>query len=178
MKRTVLWSGGVLILVVVLAAAAYTAVQLWQTQKQSVTSVEEPLIQSSGDGLTISLASRVIRAAELPERKADVVGIFVRRQDDAFVVGTGAVHMNVDMADPERPLIASHEGPEIEIVTNRDTILYRDDTITAGQSGSVPQIVRRVDSTEEIGELATISAWGTRRGDRLIAELLVYSLER
>lgn len=179
MRRTVFWGGAALILTVLLAAAAYTAVHLWVTQRQSLAGADqEPVARVSDDGRAVSLTSRIERAAELPDREADAAGIFVRRQDNAFVIGTGTVHMNVDTTDPERPVVASHEGPEIEIVANRDTIIYRDETEVAGQSGTVQQVVKRVDSLEEIGELTYISAWGPRRGDRLTAELLVYSLER
>jgi len=179
MRRTILWGSVALILTILVSVAVYTAVHLWTTQEQSLANAaDEPIPQVSDDGLGVSLISRVKRAAELPDREADAAGIFVRRLDNSFIIGTGTVHMNVDMSVPERPIVASHEGPEIEIVTNRDTIIYRDETEAAGQSNRVQQVVRRVDSLEEISELTYLSAWGTQRGDRLIAELLVYSLER
>ena len=178
MKRTILWGGMALILLVLLAGAAYTAVRYATNQQNLASTADEPLVQISEEGAAVSFANRVIPAAELPEREADAWGIFIRRQDNALIIGSGPVHENVDMDDPERPIVVSHEGPEIEIVTSRDTLIYRDDTITAGKTGPVPQVIQQMDSLDEVDELAFISAWGARRGDRLVADLLVYSLER
>jgi len=176
MKRSILWGSLVLLLLVLLAGAAYTAVRQLASQENPAANVVAE--QITDEGAAVTFANRVMPAAELPERQADAWGIFIRRQDNALIIGAGPVHENVDMDDPERPIVVSHEGPEIEIVTSRDTLIYRDNTITAGKTGPVPQVLQPMDSLDEVDELAFISAWGTRRGDRLVADLLVYSLER
>ncbi len=176
MKRSILWGGVALLVLVLLAGAVVTAVRLLTSQETSGANVVEEKI--TDEGAVIASGNRVIPAAELPEREADAWGIFLRRQDNAIIIGTGPYHENIDMNDPERPIIVDHEGPEIEIVTNRETLIYRDDTITAGTTGPVPQVIQQMDSLEEVGDLTGISAWGSRRGDRLVADVLVYSLER
>lgn len=176
MKRSILWGGVALLVLVLLAGAVVTAVRLLASQENPAANIVEEQITDEGAALTF--ANRVIPAAELPEREADAWGIFIRRQDNALIIGTGPIHEKVDMNDPERPIVVDHEGPEIEIVISRDTLIYRDDTITAGITGPVPQVIQQMDSLEEVGDLTGISAWGSRRGDRLVADVLVYSVER
>jgi hypothetical protein len=71
------------------------------------------------------------------------------------------------------------------VVVSRDTLIYRDTTEievepSARQSGetTVQQTVEPVDSLAEIGENMEIQAWGDQRGDRLVAEVLVYRQPR
>jgi hypothetical protein len=46
----------------------------------------------------------------------------------------------------------------------------------ATESGEVtiPQVITAVDSLDEIGDNTEIQAWGEQRGDRVIADVLVF----
>jgi hypothetical protein len=76
----------------------------------------------------------------------------------------------------------SSDGPEIEVVVTRDTVIYSDETdIHGGELGSresgektIQQVIKPVDSLDEIGPNTELQVWGERRGDRLVAEVLVY----
>ena len=171
--------GLVILLLGLLAGAVFVAARQLSSQQENPNPAEsEPLVQLRDDSAAVSLPNRVIPAAELPAREPEARGIFVRCEDNTLIIGTGTVHMNVDMNDPQRRIVASHDGVEIEVVTHHETLIFRDETIVAGTTGPVPQIIRPMDSLAEVDELTYISAWGSRRGDRLVADLLVYSPER
>ncbi len=75
-ERKVLVSAAVIVLVVLLAGAAFVGGQLLMGQGLSA-------LRSSGD---------VIQPAkELPQTSPDVEGVFDHRQDNSFFVGTGQV---------------------------------------------------------------------------------------
>ena len=74
------------------------------------------------------------------------------------------------------------DGPEIEVLGTHDTVIYREETEEPGGSGgdvkggeyTVQQVVRQVDSLEELGKNTEVIAWGEQRGDRVVADILVY----
>lgn len=119
------------------------------------------------------------RARELPELAPDVSGLFQRREDQSVFVKAlngGRVMMKVDQSGQ---VTTQSDGPEqlIEVVLTKDTVLYRDATqIDPAQqsSGTVQQQVEP-GSLDEIDDNSMIQAWGERRGDRLIAQTIMYS---
>jgi hypothetical protein len=68
----------------------------------------------------------------------------------------------------------------LEVVLTRDTLLYRDVTDIAAQmpeeSGEVTinQEVRAVADPGEIEAQMEVQVWGERRGERVVAEVLVF----
>lgn len=70
-----------------------------------------------------------------------------------------------------------HDGPVVEIVTTHDTRIYRDDLLEklggVAPSGPVQQALEP-GSVDEIGENSFVEAWGQKRGDRLVAEVVVF----
>ena len=96
------------------------------------------------------------------------------------------VKVEVDKATGKPTMKADHSGPTIEVVINHDTMIYRDETeydlkpTTAGQSDEqkIQQVVQLVDldSLDKTvdNEPNKLQVWGERRGDRVIAEVLVY----
>jgi hypothetical protein len=70
-------------------------------------------------------------------------------------------------------------GQTLEVVVTGDTLLYKDvtalnDIKSQPSSGTIQQQVE-AGSLDGIGSNSMISAWGERRGDRVIANVLVYS---
>jgi len=145
------------------------------------------IVSDDGSG-PVSLRIEVEPSHELPDRPAQVNGVFVRRQDNSIFVGTGAIELDVEVevkdGREERTVTTHHSGPEVEVVTTRDTIIYRDETdISPGALGSrksgeiaIEQVIRPTDSLEEVGEHTELQVWGDRRGDRVVAEVVVYRL--
>jgi hypothetical protein len=63
------------------------------------------------------------------------------------------------------------------VVATHETLIYRDDTLQ--QLGDDPppgpvQQLLKPGSLDELGATSTVLAWGEKRGDRLLATVLVY----
>ena len=76
-----------------------------------------------------------------------------------------------------------HSGPEIEVVAGRETQFYRDITevnFTAAESKeqTLQQELLAVEQPETIPNGANFQAWGEKRGDRVVADIIVYSEPR
>jgi len=192
MNRNQLIIGGSIGVIIILAAAAFVGVRLLNTPAEA--EAQSPggggrvmeIINDDGSG-PVALRLSFEPAPELPARPAEIGGVFVRREDNSLIVGTGEITLDVEVdgATGEETISTGHNGPEVEVVVSRDTLIYRDTTEievepSARQSGetTVQQTVEPVDSLAEIGENMEIQAWGDQRGDRLVAEVLVYRQPR
>ena len=182
-KRVLVIVGG-LILVLVLGAGAFTAVRLLAEPEQSdygagVQVFEDVIDDGSGP---VSITTILEPSPDLPNREADVSGIFLRREDNSVFVGTGNISVSVMVEDGKPSTTTDHSGPEIEVVLTRDTVFYEDVTEIsreAMESGEqhIQQEVRQVDELADLTKGASIGVWGERRGDRVIAEVVVYREE-
>jgi hypothetical protein len=190
-KRILMVLGG-LVLLVVLVAGVFTAVRLLATPEETVTASSGggarvmQSVQSVDGGAPVSVQTTILPAPELPDEPTAASGIFVRREDNSIVVGTGNVDLEVDVeVNPETgqettTLIPSSDGPEIEVVITHDTQVYLDVTdftmegpVESGER-EIVQAVRRVETADEIGENMELQVWGERSGDRIIATIVVY----
>jgi hypothetical protein len=189
MKRSALIAGGIAVLALLLASAAFLGARMLSSPGSTAADagggggrvMEIAVDDGSGP---VSLRIRIEPAPELPHRPAEAGGVFVRRQDNRFFVGTGDIELDVEVDGNtgERAVSLSHSGPEIEVVVTRDTIIYQDETeISPGAPGSrksgemtIQQVIRPADSLEEMGENSELQVWGERRGDRVVAEVLVF----
>jgi hypothetical protein len=136
---------------------------------------QEMVVFSSGDVKTgLGVLLDVEHAPEMPDGPADVAGLFLRREDNSIYVGTGNLSGVLVGGKWER----RHDGPKVEVLATHDTLVYRDDMFRqlggVAPSGSVKQVLKLI-SLDEVGEDTTIQAWGNRRGDRLVAEVIVFA---
>jgi hypothetical protein len=137
------------------------------------------VFNGEGGGM-VSMEIRMEPAPELPDAKPDASGMFLRRQDNSFFIGTGSmgVAFSISSDSGEKPAVASapHDGPEVEVVVNNTTVVYKDDSFNDGppEDGVIQQKVSP-GSIEEIGENSALTVWGRKVGDRLIADVLLYS---
>ncbi len=128
---------------------------------------------------------------DLPDRPTEVAGVFVSREDNSILVGTGGISLNVEVRQeqggaPQSQVTLGHDGPVVEVVTTRDTVMYRDETeMPNPRSGNVEsgehtiqQVVTPVHTLDELGTNTELQVWGERRGDRVIADVLVYRIVR
>jgi hypothetical protein len=182
MRKPVLIGIGVVLLVAVLAGAAFVGAQLLAGQGQPA--------QASKSGLTIMTGQNgkqgqyvqpdIQPAKELPQTPADARGVFDHRKDNSLFVGTGVVLRTVQQDQGGNVTSSStHDGPTVEVVVTPQTIVYSDVTNRQfnGQppSGKIQQVVEQ-GSLDEIGKDSTLRAWGKKTGDRIIADVIVYSL--
>ncbi len=184
MKKQILIIGGVVVLVLLLAGAAFVGAQLLSGLGLPVVGLGggQKMMFSQGGKPGQTFQIQTIPAKELPQRPADARGLFDHRKDNSFFVGTGQVRMMVQKDQSGNvQTSASHDGPTIEVVVTPQTTVYRDVTMKQfnGQppSGStkVQQVVEP-GTLDEVGQNSTITAWGNKTGDRIIADVLVYTL--
>ena len=142
------------------------------------------LMTDDGSG-PVSVRITVEPSPDLPDRPTDAAGVFVSRDDNTMIVGTGGTELDVDIRMTaegaiEPQVTLSHTGPEIEVVVTHDTIIYREETEmpSPGKGGeqTVLQVVRPVDSLDELGQNTEVQVWGRKSGDRVVAEVLVYKI--
>lgn len=192
MKRKLLISVMLLLIIAVLARGAYTAVQLLsipETDTAEAAGGGGRVMQSMqvvNGGAPVSVKTTILPSDDLPDEQSAAFGIVLSRQDDTLIVGTGdidlAVEVDVDgnTGQENVSVVPTTNGPELEVVLTRNTTLYRDVTDVTGQipdeSGeiTIKQEIRPVTDSSEIKEQMEIEIWGTRSGDRIVAELIVF----
>lgn len=184
MRRKILWITGLILLVVVLAGGAYTAVQLLSAQNSPADAPAGAMVfedvMDDGSGSPVTVRTVVLPAAELPQRPPEASGILVRQEDNSYFVGTGNVSVSVNEIDGEMVTAVDHSGPEIEVVAGRDTQFYRDVTdveiaFTESKEQTFQQELAAVEPPETMPDGSEFQVWGRQSGDRVIADVIVYS---
>ena len=132
----------------------------------------------TGNG--ISIVTEILPAEELPKTPPEVEGVFLERQDHiVFVQGSGFNQ------NPEGVEVGSPEdlqgGSKVEVVVTAETLIFRDTTQIPSERPSIDnnppiqQTVKEGRLEDLIDSQTYIMAWGRRSGDRVIADILVYS---
>ena len=190
-KRMVLIAVAAVVLVVggFFAGWLVTGSGMAQVLRPLGLSGEEPAQGGSGRGEVIVLddGSGPVQITfadppELPGEPPDVLGLFLRRQDNSLVLGTGAIEVNVEVVNGDASLSANNDGPEVEVVVTGETVIYEDITESPiigpeeAEKGEmvVQREVKQVDNLDNLDENMVVRVWGEKRGDRVIATLLVY----
>ena len=185
-KQIGLMVGGLLV-VAMLGAAAFVGSRLLASSAQSTenSSGERMIFQGMSEGpnsgVRKSIQLDIERAPELPATAADSTGVFVRRENNSYFIGTGNIRVMVS-ADQNggAPLTDfSYDGPVVEVVITRDTQFFQDVTehnFETAQNGElkVQQVLAATDSLDDVDDNTAIQVWGERRGERLIASIVVY----
>jgi hypothetical protein len=184
MKKRILIIGGILVFVLLLAGAAFVGGQLVNGHGLSARASSGGLTLFSSQGEEIHNSLHIQPAKELPQTPADAKGVFDHRQDNSIFVGTGQVHIMVQPDQSGKVQTSSnHDGPTIEVVVTPQTTVYRDVTMKqfnyqpVARGGTVQQVVE-LGSLDEVGQNSLITAWGKKTGDRIIADVLVYTPAR
>lgn len=177
-KRMILILG---VLVLVIGAAAFVAGRMLNGDVSPLG-----LFGIGGKGDVMTVRVNVIPAEELPKTPAEVVGLFVKRQDNTIVISSiplksGAGGMIVQKSDGE--VIAGSpadldSGPQVEIVITNETTIYRETTEPTGPpSGEEQTIQQTVEAStlDELNSQSMVMVWGRKSGDRIIAEVLFFS---
>ena len=196
MNRRMILIGTAVFIMILLAGGAYMAVRLLVPQSKSEPGVDTAVasgggrvmqsISSQNGGPPVAVQTTILPAPELPDEPSAAFGILESREDNTLLIGTGNIDLEVDIeVDPETgqestTLIPTTDGPKLEVVLTPDTILYRDVTDLrlqpeqeSGERALVQQL-RQVDSADDITGNMELEVWGERRGDRIVATVLVY----
>ena len=166
--------------VILLAAAAFMAVRYFvQPQNaagggpggKNMISVGGP----GGAGKTFEL--NIKPAEELPVTEPEAAGMFVERKDNSIFVGTGNVSVMVKAQPGEEPQVdSSFSGPKVEVVVSANTVVYKDTTnLDPENPGAEVQQTVELSTIDEITEQSQITVWGRKAGDRVIADIIVFS---
>jgi flagellar basal body-associated protein FliL len=184
-SRRLLWVILGVALVLILGAAAYLGGRYLQKGPTALGGGNGGLfLSSNGPGGQVSRSiskNDIIPAPELPQAAADATGVFVRRQNNSFFIGTGKVTLQVrkqaDNPNSTPQTASSYDGPVVEVVVTNNTKVYRNDTFQnikdLPSNGTKIQQKVVPGSVDEIGQNSIINAWGKKTGDRLVADVLL-----
>jgi len=108
---------------------------------------------------------QIIPAEELPEIRADIIGLLSERKDNFIFV--------------EQKGSKISGGPEVEIVITHKTIIYKETTdmsgiLPSGENQTIQQTVGE-GKLDDLGPHALVMVWGRKSGDRIVADMLFYS---
>jgi hypothetical protein len=175
------------IVVLVVGAAAFIAGRLLNQGVNPLGFLGLPL--GKGGGMAVSIEMKP--ATELPKTKPDVIGQFSERQDNTIIVssfsmeaGGGGVVISVNKSDGDEdggeevagsPM--NNEGPKVEVVVTSETILYKDTTEPPAPSGGNQTVQQTVGegTLDDLTSNSFITVWGRKSGDRIIADVILYS---
>ena len=181
---------GAVVLVLILAGAAFMAGRLMTSRQQSSLNgltiaggpglngapamIQGGSITTGGSGSSINLTP----APELPTLQPDISGVFVKRTDSSFFIGTGMTSVAVmgsssgQSIDPQ----VSYDGPSYEIVMTKNTLIYRETTpMTPDTTASFIQQTVAPGSLNDLNTMSMVSVWGKKTGDRYVADVILYS---
>ncbi|WP_420631338.1 hypothetical protein [Candidatus Leptofilum sp.] len=183
-KRAIVIGTAVFVVIVLLAGGAYTAVQLLTAQENPNLPAGAQVLEDGfddGSGNLITVRTILLPAPELPTDKFAAEGIFLRQEDNSYYVGTGDSSVNINLGSDTPELFVGHSGPEVEVVVSRDTIFYEDitDVGLASESSeskeqTLQQVIRQVEPPTDLQRGSSLMVWGERRGDRVVATILLF----
>src|SRR5687768_761610 len=130
-----------------------------------------------GGGGEKTFALDITPAEELPKTEPESRGLFVERKDNSIFIGTGDIKVMISNAggDAEPAVDADYSGDKVEVVISNDTIIYRDATeLDPEDPGATVQQVVEISSIDDISPQSSISVWGRKAGDRIIADVIVF----
>ena len=157
---------GLIVLVVLLVTAAFVGGQLFNRQVNPLDGAVGILDEHSFQSIEVT----VIPAEELPTTQADEFGVFVRREDNSIFIEI--------RNDPKNSTSGgeSPAGPVVEVVVANETAIYQE--VLVGRPDDAGEIQQEVteQTIEDIGDTSFIWVWGRKAGDRIIADVLLYSV--
>lgn len=182
-SRRWLWVAGV-VGVLLFVAAAFLGGRLLAGQPLNPFGSGPLMAFGNGKGgmhMQKNVELNVKPAKEIPERKPEVMGIIAEIKDNALMIGTNPKVMAV-AKDGEDPKVSwTSDDPLSEVVITNQTLVYVDTTFDERKpEDPVPDDGTEYQQTVE--EIAFsdlekenfVRVWGYRRGDRVIAEVLLY----
>lgn len=165
--------------VILLAAAAFMAVRYFNQQRNtSFGGSEGPVLSMQGPGGAKRMYKVNLKSAkELPATNPTERGLFVERKDNSIFIGTGNVTVMAKAKPGEQPKVDTNfSGPKVEVVISADTVIYKDTTELDKENpeAEVQQTVE-LSTIDDITEQSSITVWGRKAGDRIIADVIVFS---
>ena len=177
MKRTTLIVAGIVLLALLLVGGAYMAGRLLGLGIGDLGGGDGPKVMlGRGDGEMVE--AEWVKAEELPESSPDVAGVYERRHDNSIFVDETKGGFMLAQDEDGSISVTNATGKISEIVVTAETAVYVDVTLEDIDAGLAEGVIHQKlepGTVEEIGDLSFVRAWGEMRGDRLIADVLVYN---
>jgi hypothetical protein len=138
---------------------------------------------------TVSIEINMTPAPELPTTEPETRGSFVERKDNTIVIqedtmemGKGGVVVSEGPGGGGGPVTSGGpggDGPKVEVVITNKTVIYRDATempppSEASESMVIQQVVEE-GTLDDLTSDSMIMVWGRKNGDRIIADVVLYS---
>lgn len=178
-RSPLIWFALAFVLMVAMAGAAFVGGQMLTSQFGMRLPGLNPMGMVGGPGggaVAVSAELQMTPAPEIPARMADLSGMYVSRDGNNITlqeVSAGPI----TNTGPD----SMAQGPEIEVVVTNDTEIYRDvtqpppfDRSQSDQKLVITQMVELMENADEIGANFMVQVWGERRGDRIIAQTILY----
>lgn len=125
----------------------------------------------------VSVSVQIVPAVELLAARPNVTGVFVERQDDSIFIETKSLGAGSGISAGSRS-DKSESGPQVEVVVTSDTTIYRETTLLSRPlvrgNQSIQQTIEET-TLEQLNTESTVMVWGRKSGDRIIADVLMYS---
>ncbi len=184
MNKKILFGAGGILLVALLAGAAFMAMRMLNAPASNSNAG----IPGSGSGSVLqgksagpggssqSFAVHEERATQLPPQNPDVAGLVGDIQGNTFSVSPTSKVTVINGA-----MQATPDGPSVEVVVSKDTQIWRDVTMDnvappSGGSADNPMNVQQQLEAVDISSITSssmVQVWGQKRGDRIIADAIV-----
>lgn len=143
-------------------------------------------ILNFGDDSTSIGEQEMVSSPLLPKTDPLVYGTLSERKDNIVLVQT----ISVDAANGGGDMVAAvpsedvesgeivtdfvgEDGPKIEVVVNKDSIIYSDVTEFHYTSDEPAQQKLETCTLDELSKASIITVWGRKVGDRIIADVFV-----
>jgi hypothetical protein len=161
---------GVLV-VALLAAAAFVGGNLIKTASEDTKKADFQIVAAEG----------------LPQAPFELVGDVASMEGNSLFVHAGQMNKVLEMIGGkgvDKKGGSTDSGPVIEVVITHETGCHRDatwDPYISGEaskkdlSDQIQQVIVP-GSVDELGPGSTVTVWGERNGDRVVAELILYTL--
>jgi len=182
------WIIGGILIVGLLAAAAF---------------VSGRLLNRQAEGTTNKFKVDFTDAEEIPQTEPEIVGLVTAVDGDTLTVqefnmnnalgmtgGTGVVIESIEVENPEDldelpiPEFIGADGPVTEVVITLETEIYQDvtfgDIAMISDGDAMPELPDEIKievepgTADEIGANSFITVWGERRGDRVVATIILF----
>ena len=133
---------------------------------------------------------QIVAAEGLPETPFELIGWVISQEGNSlFVQAEGmneALGLIGEKGGVDKKASNENTSPPIELVITHETEFFRDSTWDPYISGeadkstvvSAGEIQQEIvpGSANEVGPGSTVTIWGERNGDRIVADFILYSL--
>lgn len=121
--------------------------------------------------------SMIVPASELPTTPPEVTGPFVEQQDNTIIVEAKSLETG-RIGSASATNTKGQSGPLLEVVITSETMIYRETTNPREPLSAENQSIQQTVEPATLADLdsrSMIMVWGRKSGDRVIAEVLMYS---